>query len=571
MRSIQFVSLLMLLVGARFVAAAPSLPVYQPKVKLGSIYSYNPATVPALKYNHDVDIVKFQGRFFAAWNANAEGAEDVPGQFNYLSSSDDFSRWSRPVRMFTAEAGAKNPVESDNQWQPNFINWKDEVLYCAWSDFVARRVFVANSRDGVRWNNVEVANAPDALKGQACGFPTNHGLITSKGVLLFPSSIPFTKSIRCEVGSTRYAGILRSEDGGKSWTWSEPIEAVSWSEAGENPADFGGELITLWEPMVFEQADGSLGLLIRNSTAQDNPERAEKPHRMLLYCVSRDQGRTWTKARPVEVDTICSRNYAVAGVGSADSLLMVMNDNNVRVPQRISHDRYFLSLYCAPVTDPDLLLPGPVVQPAGGTAYYPNGFVDEEKLYVAYTHGGMFSSVVEPLPDFSRPFLLPRGGRSGLRLEGDLAILEQRQSTLGLVLTEKLTRQPKLRLAFDVSVQRYDGGERMLLTLGGKSRQGTAIRAVYSAKVQSNVFQIRHRGNEWTDLAAFKLGEWGHFELELSAETLAVSVNRAPVQSFKLPVLRKIAFGGLYAPPEWPMGMARPAEIRLRLDTLVVE
>ncbi len=35
--------------------------------------------------------------------------------------------------------------------------------------------------------------------------------------------------------------------------------------------------MTIWEPMLFEQADGQIGQLIRNSTAQDNPERAEKP------------------------------------------------------------------------------------------------------------------------------------------------------------------------------------------------------------------------------------------------------------------------------------------------------
>jgi hypothetical protein len=30
------------------------------------------------------------------------------------------------------------------------------------------------------------------------------------------------------------------------------------------------------------------------------------------------------------------RNYTVSGVGTSDSLLMVMNDNNVRTPERIS-------------------------------------------------------------------------------------------------------------------------------------------------------------------------------------------------------------------------------------------
>jgi len=68
--------------------------------------------------------------------------------------------------------------------------------------------------------------------------------------------------------------------------------------------------------------------------------------------------------------------------------------------------------------------------------------------------------LIEQLPDFSRPFFLPRGGRSGLRFDGDIAIFEQRQSSLGVVLTKELTLQPKLRMAFDVCVRRYDGQDR---------------------------------------------------------------------------------------------------------------
>ncbi|MEI7729814.1 MAG: sialidase family protein [Verrucomicrobiota bacterium] len=561
-----------LCVAASVATASEPLKIYQPKVKLADIYYYHPGAKPALKYNHDVDIVKFKGKFFAAWNANETQREDVPGQYNFLSVSDDFEHWSPPVRMFTAEAGAQNPVESDNQWQPNFINWKDQQLFCAWSDFMARRVFVAVSTDGVRWNNVEVVNAPEKLKGKACGFPTNHGLVTSKGVMLFPCSLPFSDTPRAQVGRTQYAGVLRSEDGGKTWTWSEPIEAVSWTQAGEKPADFGGETITLWEPMLFEQADGKIGLLIRNSTAQDVPERMEKPHRMLLYCTSADAGLTWTKARPVEVDTICSRNYAASGVGTADSLLMVMNDNNVRVPERISRDRYFLSLFCAPVCDPDLLLPGPVVQPAGGTAYYPNGFVDDGKLYVAYTYPrGIHSSVVESLPDFTRPFLLPRAGRAGLRLEPNLAIFEQRVTSLGLVLTEAMTRATKLRLSFDVNLHRYAGDDWPLLTLGGKSRNGSSIRAIYREELKSDVLQVAIGGNQWADLGQVKRREWNHLELELRRDDFSVTLNSALPINVKRVLLRKICFGGLYVAPAWPMGMQWTSDVRLKLDTIQVE
>ncbi len=562
----------MSLVAGALPAGAAPLEVYRPKIATSDIYFLHPGARPRLQYNHDVDIAKFKGRFVAAWNANESRGEDKPGQFNYVSVSDDFVKWSEPVRMFTANGGAANPVESDNQWQPNFINWQDRRLYCAWSDFVARRVFVAVSEDGLHWTNVEVPNAPPSLKGKASGFPTNHGLLTSKGVMLFPCSIPFTDTERALVGTTKYAGVLRSEDGGATWSWSEPIEAVTWSQTGEKPEEFGGETITLWEPMLYEQADGRIGLLIRNSTAQENPERGEKPHRMLLHSVSADAGRTWTKAKTVDVDTICSRNYAVSGVGSPDSLLMVMNDNNVRVPDRISHDRYFLALYCAPVTDPDLLLPGPVVQPPGGTAFYPNGFVDSGRLYVAYTYPpGIQSSVVEPLPDFSRPFLLPRDGRPGLRIDGRTAILGQRSSSLGLVLTEALTRAPRLRLAFDVDVRRYPGQDWPILTLGGKTRGGTTLRAFYSEERRADVFQVAVGGGKWTDVAPFRMKSKNHVEVRLTPDGFSVSINGSPAQAVARPVLRKICFGGLYVAPDWPQGMSRSQDIRIDLDSIVVE
>ena len=551
----------------------PALKIYRPTVKHAQIYFPHPSEKMVLKYNHDVDIIKFKGRFLAAWNANQDGFEDVPGQFNFLSFSDDFEHWSRPIRMFTKEAAAINPVESDNQWQPNFINLDNKKLFCAWSDFVARRVFVASSEDGLRWENHEVPNAPDKLRGIASGFPTNHGLITSRGTLLFPCSIPFTDTLRAAVGKTQYAGILISEDNGKKWSWSDPIEAVSWTQAGEDPADFGGEKITMWEPMLFEQADGRIGLLIRNSTAQDNPERKEIPHRMLLYATSSDDGKTWTKARPVEVDTICSRNYALSGINSRDSLLMIMNDHNVQVPQRIPMDRYFLSMYISPVSNPDLLLPGPVVQPPSGRAYYPNGFAHDGKLYIAYTYPpGISCSVIETMPDFSEPFLLPREGRPGLKIEKNMAYFSQRQSSLGLILTERLTLQSSLTLQFDVNIHAYDGNELIILTVGGKTREGTSIRIIYNKEKRADEFQIKNKEGHWVGLLNMIVKTWYHISVKWSPENLAISINNTNEQKLELYVLRKICFGGLYVAPEWPMGTSQVVtDFRVKLDSIQVK
>jgi hypothetical protein len=251
---------------------------------------------------------------------------------------------------------------------------------------------------------------------------------------------------------------------------------------------------------------------------------------------------------------------------------MVMNDNNVRVPDRISHDRYYLSLFCSPTSDPDLLLPGPVIQPFGGRAFYPNGFVDHGKLYVAYTYPqGIHSSVVSEMPDFSKPFLLPRGGRPDLRIADDIAHFGQRQSSLGLVLTEKLTKQQNLRLQFEVAVHRYNGTDWPILTLGGKTHGGAIVRAIYSEKSKANVFQVALGNDQWADLGAFALKKWNHFEIELSADGFSISVNKTAAQTFKAPLLRKICFGGLYVAPEWPVGKTQSSDVRLKLDSIVVQ
>lgn len=548
--------------------AGESLPIYEPKIKHAPIYSYHPGAKPSLLYNHDVDIVKFKGKFIAAWNANENRGEDTPGQYNFLSVSDDFENWSQPIRPFMSESGAENPVDTDNQWQPNFINWRDETLFCAWSDFTARKTYISTSTDGVNWKNREVPNAPPSLAGKVTAFPTNHGLITSKGVMMFPCSLPPAEK-KHKPYQTQYAAVLLSDDGGKTWTWSDPVSSIPWSEFKDKPEDVKNDLVGIWEPMLFEQADGKIGLLIRNSSGPG------KAHQLLLYATSSDHGKTWTQARPVEVDTLISRNYAVSGVGTPDSLLMVMNDNHPQIPRSRPHDRYFLSLFASPVCDPDLLLPGPVIQPEGGRAYYPNGFVDDGKLYVAYTYpAGISSSVVESLPDFTRPFLMPRGGRTGLRIEDGHAIFEQKQSSLGLVLTEKLTRQPKLRLGFDVNIKYYDGTGWPVLTLGGKTRQGGVLRAIYSEEKKTDVFQISVDGTTWVDIAPFKRQAWNRIEVEISEKDFAVTVNQSPAQSFPVQILRKICFGGLYEAPKWPMGMqtdAGASDVRLKLDSIVIE
>jgi hypothetical protein len=110
-----------------------------------------------------------------------------------------------------------------------------------------------------------------------------------------------------------------------------------------------------------------------------------------------------------------------------------------------------------------------------------------------------------------------------------------------------------------------------VLALGGKTRQRTALRAIYSEEKKTDLFQVRLQGKDWADIAPFKMKEWNHIEFELAESGFSVSVNKSPAQSFPLPLLRKMCFGGLYVAPEWPQGMSWNSDIRLRLASIIVE
>lgn len=552
-----------------------TLPIYDPEVSYNPIYCPRNGKKPYLRYNHDVDIVRFQGKFLASWNANETGAEGVPGQFNFLSVSEDFIHWSTPVKLFTAAAGCRNPVESDNQWQPAFINWRDETLFCAWCDYKARRTFVAHSSDGLHWENVEVPAAPPELEGQVVGFPTNHGLLTSDGAMLFPASLPYVAD-QYVVGDTRYAAHLISRDGGKSWHWSRPAEAVGWEELGEDPERLpGAKYLGLWEPMLFEQGNGRIGMLIRNSSSQDNRELDPfmKPHWMILYAESADGGESWPKCRPVEVDSIICRNYAVSRTGGPDTLLMVMNDWVVNLPSRIDQDRYFLSLYASPVCEPDLLLPGPVVQPAGGRAFYPNGFAHDGKLYLAYTYpNSIMGAVVQELPDFSGPFLMPRGGRTGLIVDRKCGVARfgHRWATLGVMLTESQTRADAVTVSGELELFYRREEDFPLLTVGGKTRDGGTLLTEWCPERAQDLLVFRDASGEKLELAVLEMRKAFRLAVTLERDRLLVRLDGETVLDRPGRVLRKFAFGGLYETPEWPVGRAMVQEVRLKLDSVEV-
>ena len=103
------------LAGAGVTAAVsrPPLRLYQPALKTASIYSVHPAADPFLRNSHDAEVVRFRGKYLAAWKAFPD-EKPLGSHFNYVSGSGDFENWSRPVQAFTRAGGAVHPVEIGN-------------------------------------------------------------------------------------------------------------------------------------------------------------------------------------------------------------------------------------------------------------------------------------------------------------------------------------------------------------------------------------------------------------------------------------------------------------------------
>ena len=564
-----------------------SCKVYEPKVEHTIVNDWFPRWSPRMGYNHDSDITFFKGRFVCIWNATPDSAEwfgnheGALTQLNYLSESTDFQTWSTPRPAFTSAAGAVNAVDTGPQWQPNFINFRGERLFVNWCTTNlgdANGNYVSVSEDGERWENRlqpllprELFEEADRLrqlprpgKGHALArttpgtFPTQRGLVTRDGVMLFPNSlVPWELS--------GYTAALRSEDSGRTWCWGSPTPPLPLQQIGLSDEPIPENAQTwLWEPMYFEKHDGTIGALIRCGVV--DPELRGKvllpPEHLILYTESHDQGKTWDTLRPIQVESVSSRCLALGGTTSPDGLFMVMNDSRNAEPAGIM-DRYNLSLYMAPVSVPDLLLPGPVVQAEGNIGHYPNGEVHDGKLVFSHSYGHMPRSIraarVGPLPDFSEPFLLQRGGRPAVRIHDNIAYFPETHSSLGLVLTEGLTHQETLRLRFKVKVlnvpmvvrrtpSRFSPLDSLpLLTLGGKTQNGACLRVVYSEGMD-NLLEC-HLGNEAVPLGSISYHRWHNIDVRIGPKEFTVSLDGAEGQALPVRLLRKFSFGGLYYEP----------------------
>ena len=544
-------------------------PVAKFSIEHAVINEVYPKWSPKMGYNHDSDITLFKGRYVATWNANPDIPEESrPGQLNYVSVSDDFQNWSVPVAAFTSKGGAINPVDSAGsalQWQPNFINHKNSTLFCAWCvTGPGAATYVSRSRDGVHWENVRITEPlPKSYDREASPnatpFPSNHGLLTKSGAMLFPiclapSAMPKGKPLQ--------VCALISKDEGKSWHWGEftpvlPLE--KFLKPSMNNTGKHGE-IHVWEPHFFEHLDGKIGLLIRvGGTAQEDGLTADQ---MILYAESSDGGVTFSYPKTVDIETISSRHQFFSMSRSPSDLMLVANDWLPGYPRQL-RDRHFLAAYFSPVCDPNLLIPGPVIQQRGTTGHYPNGEINNGEMIIAYSYGvkprAIYASRVTGLPDFKTPFFLRRESRPAVVIDErtNVAYFPETFSSLGLVLTKELLERKRITLEFAVKLLTvpsfYPGQSKdeavngmTLLTIGAVDHHNTQIRVTrplppYHVEVL--------KGDKWVKLAEVGLHETICFGVSMSDTDYTVRVNDQKPATMPGKLMRKINFGGFYTDP----------------------
>ncbi len=75
---------------------------------------------------------------------------------------------------------------------------------------------------------------------------------------------------------------------------------------------------------------------------------------------------------------------------------------------------------------------------------------------------------------------MPRGGRTGLKIEDRLCAIraKAKQSGLGVDREAEQSTRSSCGSPFNLNIQHYDGTAWPVLTLGGKTRQGALLRAI---------------------------------------------------------------------------------------------
>lgn len=231
----------------------------------------------------------------------------------------------------------------------------------------------------------------------------------------------------------------------------------------------------------------------------------------------------------------------------------VANDWTPRVPRDKPHDRHNLALFLAPTPDPDLLVPGPLVQPTGGIAYYPNGeAIPADRgggLLLSFTQAGIHACRVETLPDPDRPCLVPRGGRSPAVVADDRVTLHHHDSSVAVLPPRAAVTAERATLCCTLRLDRYSGSPTTLMTLDSG---GEAISLLAADTDRDDRLMIR-AGGATHDLGPLELGRDTDVRIDLAPHACRIDAAGGRREMPSRHAFPRLAFGNSRPVPPSPM------------------
>ena len=390
-------------------------------------------------------------------------------------------------------------------------------------------------------------------------------------ICLAPSAMPKGKPLQ--------VCALISKDEGNSWHWGEftpvlPLE--KFLKPSMNNTGKRGE-IHVWEPHFFEHPDGKIGLLIRvGGTAQEDGLTADQ---MILYAESSDGGVTFSYPKTVDIETISSRHQSFSMSRSPSDLMLVANDWLPGYPRQL-RDRHFLAAYFSPVCDPNLLIPGPVIQQRGTTGHYPNGEINNGEMIIAYSYGvkprrsTRAASPACPISRHRSSCAGKAGPPSSSTNKPTSPIFRRPSAAWDWCSPRNYWSSKRITLEFAVKLLTvpsfYPGQSKdeavngmTLLTIGAVDHHNTQIRVTrplppYHVEVL--------KGDKWVKLAEVGLHETIRFGVSMSDTEYTVRVNDQKPATMPGKLMRKINFGGFYTDP-----IAYPSAGSFQLDLKSVQ
>ena len=296
-------------------------------------------------YANGAVLTTFQGRFYCMWQTS-ECDEDSPDTHLVYAMSEDAEHWSVPMALTGAgctSGGWWNVGDSliayVNVWPEGLEPRGGEVWYRA-------------SADGVEWSPLQPVRMADG---------------SVMAAVLEQDPHRFGNRI---VGAAHFQPGLQvcpiftySSDGKSGW-WKAGFEATPRN----------GQSREL-EPSVFQRKDGTLVMVFR-----DQESSFKK-----LASVSRDQGKTWTKA--VVTDFPDSRSKQCAGNLPDGTPFLIGNpgpgkDRSCLILATASDGRTFDKAWTLRKEPPERRFEGKAKTPGYS---YPKAFVDQNFLYVTYS------------------------------------------------------------------------------------------------------------------------------------------------------------------------------------------